>query len=306
MEEDAMLARFPRRTSLTLVGVVALVVAIANPAAAPPGDASTSVVNGSFETPDVPAGSFSIFPTIPGWFHAPAPQAASSSGIEVQDHFAGDPAAGAGDQFVELDSDGPSRIFQDVATNPGSTYSLTFVYSARPNTAADQNHFQASAGPESVVIGPLVSASQTNWVGFTFDFFATDTSSRIEYLDLGPEEATGGVGAYIDEVVVTLVNSAPIAADDSATAVNGIPVNIDVLFNDSDPDGDALTVTGVTQGTNGTVTINGDGTVTYDPVCFQGMDSFAYAIDDGNGGTDDGMVTVRVRKTSRRGSTPCQ
>jgi uncharacterized delta-60 repeat protein len=38
MEEDAMLARFPRRTSLTLVGVVALVVAIANPAAAPPGD----------------------------------------------------------------------------------------------------------------------------------------------------------------------------------------------------------------------------------------------------------------------------
>ena len=33
-----MLARFPRRTSLTLVGAVALVLAIANPAAAPPGD----------------------------------------------------------------------------------------------------------------------------------------------------------------------------------------------------------------------------------------------------------------------------
>jgi uncharacterized delta-60 repeat protein len=38
MKEDAMPARFPRRSSLTLVGAVALVIAIANPAAAPPGD----------------------------------------------------------------------------------------------------------------------------------------------------------------------------------------------------------------------------------------------------------------------------
>src|SRR5919106_4307106 len=36
--EDAMLARFPRRPSLTLIGAVAFVIAIANPAAAPPGD----------------------------------------------------------------------------------------------------------------------------------------------------------------------------------------------------------------------------------------------------------------------------
>jgi uncharacterized delta-60 repeat protein len=37
-----MLARFPRRPSLTLVGVVALVLAMANPAAAPPGDLDTT------------------------------------------------------------------------------------------------------------------------------------------------------------------------------------------------------------------------------------------------------------------------
>src|SRR5919106_53697 len=36
--EDPMLARFPRRSSLTIVGAVALVLAMANPAAAPPGD----------------------------------------------------------------------------------------------------------------------------------------------------------------------------------------------------------------------------------------------------------------------------
>jgi len=42
MEEDAMPAHFPRRPSLTLIGAVALVVAIANPAAAPPGDLDTT------------------------------------------------------------------------------------------------------------------------------------------------------------------------------------------------------------------------------------------------------------------------
>lgn len=103
-----------------------------------------------------------------------------------------------------------------------------------------------------------------------------------------------------------VANRPPVAVDDTATAVNGFPVTINVLANDSDPDGDTLTVTAVTQGSNGSVTNNGDGTVTYDPVCFQGMDTFTYTIDDGNGGTDVGQVTVTVRKTSRRGSIPCQ
>jgi hypothetical protein len=104
--------------------------------------------------------------------------------------------------------------------------------------------------------------------------------------------------SYLDVRVTADVpaNSPPVATDDSATAVNGIPVTVNVLFNDSDPNGDAMTVTGVTQGTHGTVTNNSDGTVTYDPVCFQGMDSFTYTIDDGVGGTDVGMVTVRVRR----------
>jgi Ca2+-binding RTX toxin-like protein len=52
----------------------------------------------------------------------------------------------------------------------------------------------------------------------------------------------------------------------------------------------------VTQGTNGTVTINGDGTVTYTPAAdFNGEDSFSYTVDDGKGGTDTATVTVTVR-----------
>jgi hypothetical protein len=83
--------------------------------------------------------------------------------------------------------------------------------------------------------------------------------------------------------------------------VNGLPVTIDVLANHSDPNGDALTVTGVTQGSNGSVTNNGDGTVTYGPACFQGMDAFTYTNRRQQWGTDVGQVTVRGRKTSERG-----
>jgi uncharacterized delta-60 repeat protein len=59
MEEGAMLARFPRRPGLTLVGAVALVIAIANPAAAPPGDLDPTFDGDGKVTTDF-AGSFEI------------------------------------------------------------------------------------------------------------------------------------------------------------------------------------------------------------------------------------------------------
>ena len=122
-----------------------------------------------------------------------------------------------------------------------------------------------------------------------------------------PVEGTPGISWSIDDVSFTnlTVNCPPVAVDDTATTVNGFPVIIDVLANDSDPDGDPLTVTGVTDPPNGTAVNNGDGTVTYTPDCgFFGIDTFDYTISDGQGGTDTGTVTVRNRKTSRRGSIP--
>ena len=46
---------------------------------------------------------------------------------------------------------------------------------------------------------------------------------------------------------------------------------------------------------NGSVAINGDGTVTYTPdPDFHGIDSFTYTIEDGNGGTDTASVILTV------------
>ncbi|UCG56658.1 MAG: cadherin-like domain-containing protein, partial [Phycisphaerales bacterium] len=87
-------------------------------------------------------------------------------------------------------------------------------------------------------------------------------------------------------------NTPPIAVDDSAETELNTEVIIDVLGNDSDPDGDPLTVESVTQGTNGSVANNGDGTVTYTPNAnFVGTDTFTYTATDGEA---DATATVTV------------
>jgi hypothetical protein len=72
-------------------------------------------------------------------------------------------------------------------------------------------------------------------------------------------------------------------------------VIIAVLGNDTDADGNVLTVTGVSGATNGTAAINADGTVTFTPAAnFNGTAGFNYAISDGNGGTASSSVAVTV------------
>lgn len=101
-------------------------------------------------------------------------------------------------------------------------------------------------------------------------------------------------------ITVTGVNDPPAAVDDTATTSENTAVTIDVLNNDSDADGDTLTVDSVTQGTHGSV-INNDDDVTYTPDAgFSGTDSFTYTVSDGKGGTDTATVTVTVTKTLTR------
>jgi hypothetical protein len=58
-------------------------------------------------------------------------------------------------------------------------------------------------------------------------------------------------------------------------------VNINVVANDFDMEGDAFTVTSNTQPANGTLVNNGNGTFTYTPNAgFEGVDTFTYTICD--------------------------
>ncbi|MAM61271.1 MAG: hypothetical protein CMH11_07250, partial [Maritimibacter sp.] len=101
--------------------------------------------------------------------------------------------------------------------------------------------------------------------------------------------------SQIEEIITDGGNDDPDAVDDTATTTEDEAVIIDLLGNDSDPDGDTITIISGTNPSNGTVTDNGGGTVTYTPDAgFTGTDTFTYTISDGNGGTDTATVTVNV------------
>jgi DNA/RNA endonuclease G (NUC1) len=104
----------------------------------------------------------------------------------------------------------------------------------------------------------------------------------------------GGTATASVSVTINAVNDAPVAVNDSATTDEDTTVNVNVLSNDSDVDGDSLTVSAVTQGTHGSVTNNGSN-VTYSPAAnFNGTDSFTYTISDGHGGTATASVSVTI------------
>ncbi|MFY9824829.1 MAG: Ig-like domain-containing protein, partial [Thermoanaerobaculia bacterium] len=108
-------------------------------------------------------------------------------------------------------------------------------------------------------------------------------------------DGNGGTATATVTVTVTAVNDAPVANADSATVAEDGTVNVSVLGNDTDPDGDTLSVASVTQGAHGAVVINPDKTVKYTPAAnYNGSDSFTYTVSDGNGGTATATVTVTV------------
>ena len=105
---------------------------------------------------------------------------------------------------------------------------------------------------------------------------------------------SGSGGWYLDDVELFL-GSPPVAVADSAITAKDTVVVIPVLTNDSDADGDDLTVPAITQPGNGQATINPDNTVTYTPTTgFESTDTFFYTVQDTYNNEDTGQVTVSV------------
>ena len=83
-------------------------------------------------------------------------------------------------------------------------------------------------------------------------------------------------------VAVTNVNEAPTAGPDTATAAEDSSVVVAVLTNDTDPDGDTLTVARSDAPLHGRVSVQADKTLAYTPTRdFNGKDIFTYRASDG-------------------------
>ena len=116
----------------------------------------------------------------------------------------------------------------------------------------------------------------------SFQDFVQAIQDKTQALIVGPGPGPG--------------NRPPVAEPDRVTIPPNVAVRLRVLDNDSDPDGDPLTITAVTPPAHGTATLNPDGTITYTPAPnFEGTDTFQYTVSDGRGGTATATVTVIVR-----------
>jgi len=162
-----------------------------------------------------------------------------------------------------------SAVVIDVLANDtdvdGDTLSVTGVSAPAHGVAA-----VVTSGPDA---GRVRYTPQTN-------FFGTDSFTYTI------SDGAGGTATGLVAVTITPVNDAPIAANDSATTLGPAPVTINVLANDSDPDGDPLSVTAIGAPAHGIamlLTVGPDaGKVSYvAEVGFAGSDSFTYTITDG-------------------------
>ena len=103
-------------------------------------------------------------------------------------------------------------------------------------------------------------------------------------------------GPQAEGEAIPQANDPPVAVDDSTTTAEDTAIVIRVLDNDSDMDGDSLSVIEVSTPSNGSVAVTGAGTtVTYTPNAnFHGSDLFTYKVSDGKVVTDAATVTVIV------------
>jgi len=160
------------------------------------------VVNGGFETPALNNGAYAIYgdDTLTSWGIEAGP------GLEIQRNAAG--ASQEGLQHAELDSTGTSIIYQTLTTVAGQKYRFSFWHSPRPNVPAGDNTIGyeviVTSGPTTLLTGSVgladAGGANTNWKKYTYEFTATDTSTKIIFKDLGIANNT--YGGYIDDVVV--------------------------------------------------------------------------------------------------------
>ena len=113
----------------------------------------------------------------------------------------------------------------------------------------------------------------------------------IDYVIRDPAGLTDTAQIFIQ---VEPVNDPPLVTDELESTLINTPINIDVLANDTDPDGDNLLVSNASA-QNGTVDIQNDQSLTYSPDNnYAGQDQIDYEVTDGNGGNSSGIVIVNV------------
>ncbi len=216
-------------------------------------------------------------------------------------------ASGSGTTVIETDDFAPIANDDFFATSEDNTL-VGNVLDANPEemdtdangdtlTVVSVEGFDPADGAITLNSGATLTMGSDG----TFDYRAPDSLPAGDTLEdvfsYGITDGNGGFDTATAFITVTGENDDPVANDDDGATVENVAIDIDVLDNDTDVDrGAELTVARIVDGPdNGSVEINDDFTINYDPnTSFFGDDSFTYEVIDGDGGSSIGTVSVFV------------
>lgn len=214
----------------------------------------------------------------------------------------------------DADYNGTDTLTYDVSDGQGGLTTATITVTVTPRNDApvavsdtlvlgeDQTRQVQVLGNDSDIdLDPLTAVSASalhgtvtlladGWLHYAPDA-SYNGSDTIQYTI---SDGHGGTAVSTVAVTVMPANDAPVARDDTATTVGDRPVRIAALVNDSDIDGDSLSLSGATAA-NGRVTSLAGGVLTYVARRgFSGTDTITYTISDGAGGSATATVRVDV------------
>ncbi len=191
--------------------------------------------------------------------------------VEILPPLNNSPAAVGDSLNLNEDTSGSLNVLANDSDQDGDSLSAAI--------AGGPQHGTASLS----TLGVLNYQPQANYNG----------SDSVSYVVTDSKGATSTASVAI---TVRSVNDAPVAVSDSSSTSEDNGVVVNVLANDSDiENGNLLAVQIAAAPTNGTATVNANGTVTYSPKAnYYGTDSFTYRATDANGASSLATVNMTV------------
>ncbi len=280
------------------------------------GGTASAQVNLTVSQPNTPPTTSSLFSSS----QTPTIAADSdSSSVELGVRF----VASAGGQITALRY---YKSAQDTGTHVGSLWSSTGTLLASAvftNETASGWQTVTLSAPITITAGTTYVASyhSNGYYAATPNYFTADYSNggltvpngsngvySYGSTSLFPTASYNATNYWVDVVyqssTPTVANTAPLAVDDTGFSTTpGATLTIQaaaLLANDTDADGNTLSVTSVSNAVNGTVTFDSQtNAITFTPTAgYSGSASFSYAISDGAGGTASAQVSVTVNPQS--------
>jgi len=187
---------------------------------------------------------------------------------------------------VTVVNESPVANNDSATVNSGETATLAVLAN---DSDPDGDNLSISGFSSRSATGAIISQSGNQLVYSRDANFSGNDSFSYSISD-------GRGGTDSATVNITVLNRAPVAVNDATTVNAGTTATIAVLANDSDPDGDNLSISGLASqsAAGGTISLNGTQLQYSPPASFSGNDSFSYSISDGKGGTDSATVNVTV------------